>query len=212
MDEQRTRPGLRRTPTQARSRARVQRILAAAAELLAGGGPEAMRPTDVAIRAEVPVGSVYQYFDDRHALLFVLVDQYLEEVRTLVSAQIEGVDSLPDLVQRLEHAARDWYRLHKEQPSWVPLVMAIHADRGLQERNLEDTHHLARLLTQVVRGFRPELPEAALFRDLQLVMHLFIASLQLALSADEWTERDALFEAWITMARHQVERSVFAPS
>jgi AcrR family transcriptional regulator len=51
-------PRLRRVPTQARSRARVRRLVDAAEELLATEGAEALTTTRVAEVAGVSVGSL----------------------------------------------------------------------------------------------------------------------------------------------------------
>ncbi|TKB29290.1 MAG: helix-turn-helix transcriptional regulator, partial [Mesorhizobium sp.] len=50
----------RRAPTQQRSRERVERMLAAAAALIAEQGSDAMRMGEVAERAGVSIGSLYQ--------------------------------------------------------------------------------------------------------------------------------------------------------
>lgn len=65
-------PGLRRTPVQDRSAARVQRMLDAAASLLDEVGYEATTTSLIAARAGVSVGSLYQFFPDRRAVLKAL--------------------------------------------------------------------------------------------------------------------------------------------
>ena len=56
---------LRNPPTQARSRERLRRVLDAADEVLTNEGAEAFSTTRVAEVAEIPVGSVYRFFDDK---------------------------------------------------------------------------------------------------------------------------------------------------
>ncbi len=58
----------RRVPTQERSRQRVDAILDAFATLLVENGFEAVNTHMVAERAEVPVGTVYQFFPNKFAL------------------------------------------------------------------------------------------------------------------------------------------------
>jgi AcrR family transcriptional regulator len=62
----------RRAPVQARSADRVVRILDAAAALLDEVGPEALTTSTIAARAGVSVGSLYQYFPDKHAVVEAL--------------------------------------------------------------------------------------------------------------------------------------------
>ncbi|HET6224185.1 MAG TPA: helix-turn-helix domain-containing protein, partial [Dongiaceae bacterium] len=63
-------PALARlVPTQQRSRERLEKILACAAELMAEKGSEAFRMSDVVERSGVPFGSLYQYFPDKAAII-----------------------------------------------------------------------------------------------------------------------------------------------
>ncbi|MBK3626551.1 TetR family transcriptional regulator [Streptomyces sp. MBT49] len=74
---------LRRTPRQARSRARLALLLEAAERILVGEGVEALTTTRVAAEAKVSVGSLYQYLPDRDAIIDSLASGYfarLEDV------------------------------------------------------------------------------------------------------------------------------------
>lgn len=66
----------RRRPRQARSRATVDAILTAAAEVFDAEGFEAGTISRIVERAGVSVGSVYQYFPDKDALLTALAERY----------------------------------------------------------------------------------------------------------------------------------------
>lgn len=81
-----------RKPTQERARKRVTGILAAAADLISQGGVEAVTTTDLAQQAGVPVGSIYQYFEDANDVLRTVQGEYAAE---LVAACHEVLDSLP---------------------------------------------------------------------------------------------------------------------
>ncbi|MFT4049740.1 MAG: TetR/AcrR family transcriptional regulator [Solirubrobacterales bacterium] len=71
----------RRTPTQKRSRLRVNRILLAAEqELLESGRVDSLSTTKVSKRAGIPVSSVYRYFADRWSLVDALIAR---EVNTM---------------------------------------------------------------------------------------------------------------------------------
>jgi AcrR family transcriptional regulator len=72
----------RRQPRQQRSRALVDTILEAAAQVLAAEGPERTTTNRVAQRAGVSVGSIYQYFPDKHALFTALGERYVHHLRT----------------------------------------------------------------------------------------------------------------------------------
>jgi len=59
----------RRSPRQARSRATWEAIVEAAAQVLERGGAEGFNTTAVAERAGVSIGTLYQYFPDKQAIL-----------------------------------------------------------------------------------------------------------------------------------------------
>lgn len=207
--------GLRRQPRQRRSRERVERILEAAATLLAEGGPDALRPTHVAERAEVPVGSVYMYFDDRDGLLAVLVERYYAKVRELLDSELADVADLEALLRGLDRAAWRWFRLHVEDPSFTPLMMAILGNPTLRVRNFEDSVEAAELVLARALALAPTTDAAEMRRGILLMMHLFAEALQIALLQADAAERDATFETWMRMvavqARHLLGLPPVAP-
>ncbi|HYN93352.1 MAG TPA: TetR family transcriptional regulator [Pilimelia sp.] len=69
---------LRRVPVQGRSVARVQRMLDACAELVDEVGYEALSTTLLAERAGVAIGSVYQFFPDKRAIVQALTLRNME--------------------------------------------------------------------------------------------------------------------------------------
>jgi AcrR family transcriptional regulator len=69
----------RRSPVQDRARRTVERILDAAAHVFGERG-YAATTNDVAERAGVSIGSLYQYFRDKDALLVALHDRHLDQI------------------------------------------------------------------------------------------------------------------------------------
>ncbi len=69
---------MRRVPVQQRSARRVERILDAAASLVAEDGYEATTTSRIAARAGVPVATLYQFFADRRAVLRAVSARNLE--------------------------------------------------------------------------------------------------------------------------------------
>ncbi|MEV0164826.1 TetR family transcriptional regulator [Nonomuraea fuscirosea] len=69
---------LRRRPAQRRSVERVERMLDECALLLDEVGYEALTTKEVARRAEVPIGTFYQFFHDKQGLVRALARRNLE--------------------------------------------------------------------------------------------------------------------------------------
>lgn len=63
----------RKMPRQSRSVATVEAVLEAAARILEERGPDGFNTNAIAERAGVGIGSVYQYFPNKHALIAALV-------------------------------------------------------------------------------------------------------------------------------------------
>lgn len=85
--------GLRRRPRQSRARATFDAVLEAAADIVTRQGYAAMTTNAVARRAGVSIGSLYQYFPDRSAILVCLLERHLREIQPLIAA---GLATLAD--------------------------------------------------------------------------------------------------------------------
>ena len=72
----------RKSPVQARSTASVDAIVKATVQVLLGVGKERLTTTRVAARAGVSVGTLYQYFPNKSALLRAALKLHVEEVLT----------------------------------------------------------------------------------------------------------------------------------
>ena len=102
----------RRTPRQERSVARVERILDAAAALIREGGVEAATTNAIAARAEVSVGSLYQFFPHREAVLQALAARYAARFREVSATALPlelALLPLEALLDRLLPTAVDFY-------------------------------------------------------------------------------------------------------
>jgi AcrR family transcriptional regulator len=74
----------RKSPVQARSTASVDAILEATIQVLLDVGKERLTTTRVALRAGVSVGTLYQYFPNKSALLQAVLERHLREVAEVV--------------------------------------------------------------------------------------------------------------------------------
>jgi AcrR family transcriptional regulator len=83
-------------PTQARSRARVADILKAAGALLGEVGYDGLSTNLIAERAEVPVGSIYQFFEGKDDIVAALVEQFQERILKLVGEQLDAASAMRD--------------------------------------------------------------------------------------------------------------------
>ena len=82
--------GLRKLPTQARSRARVEAILRAAGTLLGEVGYDGVTTNLIAERAGVPVGSIYQFFETKDDIIAALVERFQERIHKLAREELDA--------------------------------------------------------------------------------------------------------------------------
>jgi AcrR family transcriptional regulator len=93
----------RKTPVQARSTASVDAILEATIQVLLDVGKERLTTTRVARRAGVSVGTLYQYFPNKSALLQAVLRRHLSEVTEAVETVCheQAGESLSDMATAL---------------------------------------------------------------------------------------------------------------
>jgi AcrR family transcriptional regulator len=116
---------MRREPQQERSRARVRQILVAADRVLADDGFEALTVRRIAQSAGVPVGSIYQFFPDKAAVIDALARTYIEEFEAAIGELTEAARGAvwQDPVQTLVDAFAQMYR---SRPGYVALWAGRH--------------------------------------------------------------------------------------
>lgn len=104
-----------RKPQQARSQERVDRILDEAERLFLAVGYEATTTKEIAQKAQVPVGTLYQFFPNRAAIVVALAIRYAEQLQQLFN------------------------NLHSLAATQLPLE--VHLDRTIEAFHLFYTSH-----------------------------------------------------------------------
>jgi AcrR family transcriptional regulator len=100
----------RKQPRQTRSRDTVQAILRAAAQVFAARGYAATTTNHIAARAGVSIGSLYEYFPGKDALLLALLEEHLIEGEAILSqvwAQLGNCRDLHEVIRRFARAMVD---------------------------------------------------------------------------------------------------------
>ncbi|MCW3014912.1 MAG: TetR family transcriptional regulator [Solirubrobacterales bacterium] len=103
---------LRNVPTQARSRERLGRVLAAAERVLTEEGASALGTTRVAQVAGVPVGSIYHLFGDKESIVDTLATRYWEAFaqRVAAVADADACAPLADPIGAIFETLADGFR------------------------------------------------------------------------------------------------------
>jgi len=122
----RTRP--RKSPSQKRSQLTVAALREATARILVKEGYEAASTNKIAAAAGVSIGSLYQYFPSKEALVAAVIDHHTQEMLQLVREALIKVTRQPvevaarKLVKVMVDAHRVNPRLHRALVEQVPRV------------------------------------------------------------------------------------------
>lgn len=143
------RPRLRREPRQARSRARVEAILDAADRILSQEGYEALTTRRIAEEAGVPVGSIYQFYPDKGAVVDALGRRYLEGFATAIDGLVERAlaGELTDLVGTMVDTYGELFR---SQPGGMALWAGRHLSPELARADEASNALVAEGLLRIV--------------------------------------------------------------
>ena len=106
----------RRRPSQLRSRATVEAVVEAAAQVFERHGYAAGTTNRIAERAGVSIGSVYQYFADKDALLRAVAERHLADAGRLVAAELAALDEDAEPTTAIAGVLRAVIALHRDRP------------------------------------------------------------------------------------------------
>ncbi|MBV8761205.1 MAG: TetR family transcriptional regulator [Deltaproteobacteria bacterium] len=160
----------RKRPRQSRSQATVDSLLGATARVLVRDGFDGLTTNAVATAAGVSIGSLYQYFPNKEALVAALIEQHIEKMNSLVLAELAAVATLP-IAQAARRVIELTIKMHCVDPK------------------------LHRVLTEQV----PRVGRLAKLREADEICHRMVAGL-LAARKDELAIHDADLSAFLLVS------------
>jgi AcrR family transcriptional regulator len=134
-------------------------LLEAAASVMAERGYDAATMTEIAERANSSIGSLYQYFPNKEAVVQALRKKYVEELEERwvpLVAQASRM-SLKQLVDRLFDMIIDYI---EKRPAYLPLQGAA----GGYRRDAASRNRLREQFAALFRERRPEMSKVNAFR------------------------------------------------
>lgn len=102
----------RRIPQQARGQRRVEKILDATAQLIEEKGYEHITTNAIAARADTSIGSLYQFFPNKQAIINALTNRYIDDIKILfdqILTQEPDTITLPVLLTKMIDALTRYY-------------------------------------------------------------------------------------------------------
>ena len=164
----------RRAPSQQRSRERVERMLAAASALIAEQGSDAMRMGEVAERAGVSIGSLYQFFPTKPLLAEALHIDRLQHLNSGLAelAQKTRGKSAAEIGDAIFTRLGRFIEDHPEFP-----VLAARRDVP-KERKAKSRAELRASITALLKNAEPSVE-----RDVDLLGALVLELLRIVVAA-----------------------------
>jgi len=167
----------RKRPVQARSEATVSALFEASIQVLLAVGYRKFTTTRVAERAGVSVGSLYQYFPNRQALITAVIERYLEGLRATIEQHCRALQgrTIDQQVRGLVDAviAAKWEHIEVSRALHEPL-----ADIGGAELVTASAVKMAGSIAEVLRSCAD-----AAFRDVDRLALLIVISCSSLLQA-----------------------------
>jgi AcrR family transcriptional regulator len=175
---------------------RRERILRAAAELVAERGFHAVSMADIGAASGIVGSGVYRHFDSKSAVLVALLDEGME--RLLAGAAAAVGSGRPD-AEVLDELVRDQVRFAVDEALlvrlWLREVQTL--PDGDQRRLRRLQRHYVEEWVHTLRELRPELPDG----DARARVHVAIGAIQSAATWNAGVPRDPLAELLVECAR-----------
>jgi AcrR family transcriptional regulator len=165
----------RRRPVQERSTATVEAIVQAAAQVFARHGYAAGTTNRIAERAGVSIGTLYQYFPNKDAILVALTERHVQEGESILVPLLEELaERPPALRDALERVLRALLELHADQPA-LHRVLFEEAPRPPELR--DRLERLFDLASTALAGYLASLPDVTV-ADVRLAAQLVVQTVE----------------------------------
>lgn len=152
--------GMRRQPRQARSQERVKQVLDVAEKLFISEGYNATSTNAIAVHAKVPIGSLYQFFPDKAAILYGLAARYNQQLHNLlIELHPTDGDKLP-IAEYMEEVIDTVDRFFTDYPGYHAIFMPLQG--SMPELEAIDAAADAQLIQDLVRLLAQYYPEMEL--------------------------------------------------
>ncbi|MDJ0385376.1 TetR/AcrR family transcriptional regulator [Streptomyces sp. G-G2] len=171
---------LRRAPIQQRSADRLARILDACAELLDETGYENLSTRAVALRAGVPIGSVYRFFGNKRAMAYALAERNLDRYAEGITARLAA---LPEVHWRpaVDAVLDEYLAMKRSVPGFALVDFGVPAPPSSEVADTADPNDLvAARLTELFCLHLGRVPDPALRRTVLVAVEATDALVQLA--------------------------------
>ena len=152
---------LRRAPVQRRSAERLTRILDACADLLDEVGYDDLSTRTVAVRAGVPIGSVYRFFGNKRQMVDALAQRNLERYTERVAERLKDAPK-GDWRAAMDAVLDEYLAMKRTAPGFSLVDFGNQIPVGA--RHAEPNRRVADRLTDLLSDYIGRVPDEDLRR------------------------------------------------
>lgn len=192
---------LRNAPVQDRSRQRLQRILDVAEALIGARGVDALKMSDVAGEAGVPIGAVYNFFPNKTALIAHLLSRHLTQMSERAPVQVFLKSRTTDPVAYGQVAADafiDMYDYILQRTAFREIWLGGQAIQEIQKVDLDDSRRFANAIAPGLKALTPGQSAQEVGAKALAICHLTGSAMRLALAGTR-VEGDRIIKSYIEM-------------
>ena len=172
---------LRRAPVQRRSAERLTRILDACADLLDEVGYDDLSTRAVALRAEVPIGSVYRFFGNKRQMCDALAQRNLERYTERVTERLKQARQ-GDWRAAMDAVLDEYLSMKRTAPGFSLVDFGNQIPVGARQG--EPNTRVAERLTGLLSGYLGRTPDEELRRVFLVAVETADTLVQLAFRVD----------------------------
>lgn len=182
----------RRRPTQERSQLKFDKLLQVSRELLIEVGFESFTCEEVAHRAELPIGTLYQFFQNKYVIVCELDRQDAIAVKAELSAfgkELPSLDWLRFMGRVVDHMAVLWAHDQSRRAVWLAVqsTPSTRATAAIIEREL------AAELTYILGPLTPKTPRERRKIIAEVIVHVVYSMLNFSIR-DGQSHSEAVME------------------
>lgn len=196
----------RRQPAQQRSRERLDRILEIAQRLIAEKGSEHVKMSEIAELAEISIGSLYQYFPDKRAIVQTLAGNYAAESRRCVREALEAVQTKTQLLDAFGALVDQYYEIVLDKPVMRDISSALRSDKALMSIEIAESKACGAMLATAIRRVTPRADSKRVNALAFLIWQLGEETMRLAV-AQKRGEGALLVDAYKRMSLRAIEEA-----
>ena len=175
-------PPIWREPKQARSEQRFEAILTAAKEIIVEKGLEGLQMRELSKQANVPIGTLYHFFDNRDAILAYLASRYLTWQDHEISKRFNKIDSVDGWLNAVKGAGFIFYERNLQDPAIAEIWRAASPSNAVRQIDNASTQRHTKLLFDMLRPFLPtHVTDEDLTILCQMVCELTATAIRMAL-------------------------------